>query len=107
MQTEYTLTTALNGTSAVTILPAPVSGRRIVGRVRVCNLEAGDISPILQLNENSTISQITGAGDVYHPGEQFIDGEGVVLGSSTTSLEMKLDVAGTACRAVVSYLEVT
>lgn len=109
-QIEYTTTVALNGVTAVTALAAPASGdRRIVARVTIVNTDIADIAPIVQLNENGTVSQKSGSGDSYAVGETFEGGGGTVLDATTDTLEVKLAaaIASANPRAVIDWMEIT
>ncbi len=109
-QTEYTTSVAFNGTTDVTLLAAPSSGnRRIVASVTVVNIDTGNVSPILMLDENGTQTQDSGSGDAYLVGETFRGGAGIVLDATTDTLKGKMAAAITSanCRALVRWMEVT
>lgn len=105
-QTEATVTIALNGVTAVDALTGPSSGRYVIGSITIVNTDTGAISPIAQIDESGTPTQLSGSGDTYQVGQTFIAGQGLVLDANTKKLQLKLAAAITSVnpRAIVNYL---
>lgn len=85
---------ALNGTTAVDVVTAPSSGRRLVRNVGIYNADTADVTVTLRKNKAGTLSLL--AKETLSPGDTFIFDKLTVLDASDEKVQAVMSGAAAA-----------